>query len=296
MHFSILDILVPSIEMTAVYGFAALAILVAFRIANFPDLTIDGSCALGGAICSMALMHGYPPVLSVALCMLGGVGAGAFTVLLHTRLGISRLLSGIITTTLLYTLNLRIMGRSNTPLGDLPGFFEFFAAEGLNIALGFVFLVVASLLLLLFLRSNLGYFLRAAGENPKVVVRRGLSEESLMLVSLPLANALSALSGGLIAQQQGFADIGMGTGLVIMSLAALLLGEAILPPSSLQRLVLAGLLGMFLYQILTTICLRMGLNPWDLKLASGILLIAVLAAKRHLLAHRASANIGADPL
>lgn len=293
---SVFDVLLPSVQLASVYGLAALAVLVAFRIANFADLTIDGSFTLGGAISAVALVSGVPPHIALLLGVIGGATAGVFTALLHTRIGINRLLAGIITMTILYSLNLRIMGRSNISLLDRAVVFDLLPA-GLVGTVGGVFiaLLVAGSLWA-FLRTDLGHFVRAAGENPKVVSRRGYTEESLLLVSLPLANALAGLSGSLVAQQQGFADIGMGTGVVIVCLASLMLGEAIVPPTNIPRLLIASLVGIFLYQVLVTVGLRLGLNPWDLKLSTGVLLIGSLIAKRYLLAGRANANIGSDPL
>lgn len=296
MTISLFNILLPSIELASVYGLVAIAVLVAFRIANFADLTIDGSFALGGAISAVALVNGMSPGLALLLGAVGGAGAGAFTAILHTRIGVNRLLAGIITMTILYSINLRVMGRSNTSLLDKVVIFDLLPAGTIRVAGGVVMILLVAGLLWAFLRTELGHFVRAAGENPKVVVRRGFTEESLLLVSLPLANAIAAFAGGLVVQQQGFADVGMGTGIVIVCLAALMLGEAVLPPSSIPRLLGAGLIGMLLYQILVTIALRLGLNPWDLKLSTGALLILALVAKRYLLTQRGIANIGSDPL
>jgi len=293
---SVFDVLSPSLELASVYGLAALAVLVAFRVANFADLTIDGSFTLGGAIGAVALVSGMPPGVALLLGISGAAIAGAFTALLHTRIGVNRLLAGIITMTILYSLNLRVMGRSNTSLLDRGVIFDLLPAGPTRVAGGVVLALLVASFLWVFLRTDLGHFVRAAGENPKVVVRRGHTEESLLLVSLPLANALAGLAGGLVAQQQGFADVGMGTGIVIVCLAALLLGEAVLPPSNVPRLLGAALIGIFLYQILVTIGLRLGLNPWDLKLSTGALLIVTLVAKRYFLTRRGIANIGCDPL
>jgi len=293
---ALFDVVLPSAELASVYGLAVLAVVVAFRISNFADLTIDGSFTLGGVVGGLALVHGLSIPQTLVLAPLAGAVAGACTALLHTRIGVNRLLAGIITMTVLYSVNLRLMGRPNLSLLDQSGAFDLVRPGPARVAAGVAFAVAVGAALWAFLRTDLGHFMRAAGENARVVTRRGYPEELFLLVSLPLANALAALGGGLAAQQQGFADVGMGTGLVIACLSALLLGEAIVPPRSIPRLIAAALVGMFTYQVLVGIGLRLGLNPWDLKLATGLLLVVTLVLKRYLRTRRAAANIGCDPL
>jgi len=290
------DILSTSAQLACVYGLVVLAVVLAFRIANFADLTMDGAFTLGGAVGAVALLHDKPPVVALLLGALAGGVAGLCTALLHTRIGVNRLLAGIITMTLLYSVNLRVMGRSNVSLLDAPSVFAFLPAGVLQlVGVAVVALAIANLLWM-FLRTELGHFMRAAGENPRVVVRLGFTEEKFLLLALFLCNALAAFAGGLAAQQNGFADIGMGTGLVIAALTALLLGEAILPPRNVPRLIAAALLGAFGYQLMVALGLRAGINPWDLKLATGLLLIAALCLKRYLPLQRSAENIGCDPL
>ena len=290
------DTLVTAVELASIYGLVVLAVVVAFRISNFADLTMDGSFALGAAVGAVSISQGCSPFVALVLGLSAGGIAGIGTGLLHTRIGINRLLAGIIMMTMLYTFNLRVMGRSNIPMLDKPSVFDQLP-DGLweIVAVGTVGVIVSGVLWL-FLLTDLGHFMRAAGENPRVVLRQGFTEEGFLLLGLCIANGLAGFAGGLAAQHHGFADIGMGTGIVIGSLTAVLLGEAILPPRTIPRLVLAALIGALAYQLLVGVGLRLGLNPWDLKLATGLLLIAALAFRHYLPFERAAANIGSDPL
>jgi putative ABC transport system permease protein len=290
------SILTTSAQLAAIYGLVVLAVVLSFRIANFADLTMDGSFTLGGAVGAIALLRGNAPPIALGLGMAVGSLAGICTALLHTRIGVNRLLAGIITMTILYSVNLRVMGRPNVSLLDQGSVFNLLPVGKLQMLGTVLFAVVVTSLIWVFLRTDLGHFMRAAGENPRVVVRRGFPEEIFLVMALFLANGLAALAGGLAAQNQGFTDVGMGTGLVIASLTGLLLGEAILPPRSVPKLLAAALVGALGYQVLVAVGLRMGINPWDLKLATGLLLIGVLILKRRLRTGRSAENIGCDPL
>jgi len=290
------SVLSTSVELAAIYGLVVLAVVLSFRIANFADLTMDGSFTLGGTVGAVALLHGASPVLALVMGACAGAMAGICTALLHTRIGVNRLLAGIIMMTILYSVNLRVMGRSNVSLLDQPSVFNLLPTGSWQIVGASLFAVAIAGILSVFLRTELGHFMRAAGENPRVVIRRGFTEEVFLLIALPLSNGLSAMAGGVAAQHQGFADVGMGTGLVIASLTALLLGEAVLPPRTVPRMVIAALIGALGYQVMVGIGLRMGINPWDLKLATGLLLVVALTLKRYLPSQRSAENIGCDPL
>lgn len=282
--------------MAAIYGMVVLAVVLAFRIANFADLTMDGSFTLGGAMGAVLLVKGAPPFFALMAGSLAGALAGIVTALLHTRIKVNRLLSGIITMTILYSVNLRVMGRSNVSLLDKSSLFSFLGTEYAQLMGSLVGILSLAGIVWFFLRTDLGHFLRAAGENPRVVIRRGFPEERFIIIAIFVANGVAALAGGLAAQHQGFSDIGMGTGIVIAALTSLLLGETLLPPRSIPRLVGAALIGAFVYQLIVAVGLRLGINPWDLKLATGFLLIGALALKHRNQSGRNAENIGSDPL
>jgi len=290
------SVLTTSAQLAAIYGLVVLAVVLSFRIANFADLTMDGSFTLGGAAGAIALLHGTPPALALAIGAVAGSTAGICTALLHTRIGVNRLLAGIIMMTILYSVNLRVMGRPNVSLLDQASVFNLLPAGNLQVVGAVALALLIASVFWAFLSTDLGHFMRAAGENPRVVIRRGFAEETFLLIALFLSNGLAALAGGLAAQNQGFADIGMGTGLVIASLTGLLLGEALLPPRSILRMTAAALIGALVYQIMVAVGLRMGINPWDLKLATGLLLIGALILKRRFRSGRSAENIGSDPL
>ena len=191
------SVLSTSAQLASIYGLAVLAIVVAFRIANFADMTMDGSFTLGGATGASLLVHGFSPMVA----LLAGAGAGALaglvTALLHTRIGVNKLLAGIITMTMLYSVNLRVMGRSNLPLLNEASIFTLLPTNNLQLLGSVAGILILAAALWGFLRTDLGYFLRAAGENPKVVIRKGFSAEIFLLISLALANGLAGLAGGL---------------------------------------------------------------------------------------------------
>ena len=290
------SVLATGCELAAVYGLVVLAVVLAFRICNFADLTLDGSFTLGAAITATTIMSGGSPLTAFAAALICGALAGTATVLLHTRLGVNRLLAGIITMTMLYSINLRIMGRPNIPLLQETTAFSWLANPNLATISYVTITLVIACLLWAFLKTDLGFFLRAAGENPRVIVRKGYTEEMFLLVGIPAANALTAFAGSVAAQNQGFADAGMGAGLVVASLTALLLGEGVILPTSVGRMLAAALAGAFCYQVAVGIGLRMGINPWDLKLATGLLLVLALFAKQRSASRRQSMAIGSDPL
>lgn len=272
-----------SLEQGLVYCLATVGVAISFRLLHFPDLTVDGSFALGGAVGAAALAAGQSPLASLILVLFAGLLAGAFTASLHNWLGISRLLAGILTMTMLYSVNLRTMGRSNVSLLDVttlltwaeinwPAWFPRLAL------IAFLAVVLAGVLLLvrIFLATEFGAYLRATGENIQVVKSLGMNSKLFILVGLALSNMFVSLSGFIVAQKQGFADVSMGLGLIISSLAALVIGESLVRPKSLSSLLAAIVLGSVLYQVCLGVGLRLGLAASDLKMVTGLLVVAVL--------------------
>jgi putative ABC transport system permease protein len=283
-------------------GFAAMCfgVYLSFRILNFPDLTIDGSFALGGAVSATLIALGWGAWPSLLPALLLGAVAGATTGLLTTRLRINGLLASILVMIGLYSVNLRIMGRSNQPLlgvdvittwpGELAG-------ESNRGAIGLFALVTALILvgLVWFLHTDLGLALRAAGSNEAMVRALGVDTDHMKVLGLTVANGLIGLSGALIAQFQGFADVNMGLGMIVSGLAAVVLGESILRPASTAAALLAVTLGSILYRLVIALALVLGLAPTDLKLGTAVIVLLALASpslRRRIRPGRVGARLG----
>lgn len=270
-----------SLEQGLAYGLVALGIVISFRILAFPDLTVDGSFPLGAAVAARLITAGMTPWLSVAIAVTAGFTAGCCTGLLNTRLKINSLLSGILMMTVLYSVNLRIMGRSNiqlltvdtllTPLEnlDLPRLvplIAFFMVVGVGVK------VAIDLLM----HTQMGMAMRATGDNEQMIRALGVNTDHMTILGLGLSNACVALSGALVAQDQGFADVGMGLGMIVAGLASIIIGEAIFGIRTVARMTLAALAGSVIYKFIIAVGLRLGLAPTDLKLATGVMVILAL--------------------
>jgi putative tryptophan/tyrosine transport system permease protein len=268
------------------YAFLAWGIYLSFRVLNFADITVDGSLALGGVVTASLIVAGVSPGLAMGVAMIAGAIAGVVTGLIHTQLLINDLLSGILTSTALYSINLRVMGRSNISLFNVPSLITPLQNRGLDENWSFliVFLclvVVTKLLLDWFLATDLGMALRATGDNPIMLGAQGVDVRQMKVLGLAISNGLVALSGALIVQQQGFADVNMGIGSLILGLAAVIVGESIMGHRrSMPLMVGAVVLGSILFRLLIALALQMGLNPIDLKLATAVFLLLALALTR----------------
>lgn len=273
-------ILQISLEQGLAYALVALGIVVSFRILAFPDLTVDGSFVLGGAVVARMIVLGYQPLTGVVLAILIGFSAGCATGLLNTRLKINSLLAGILVMTILYSVNLRVMGRSNTPLLNYVTVFtpfEQMEIRWLSVTLFFGGIVLASKFLAdLFLHTQVGLAMRATGDNEQMIRTLGVNTDNMTVLGLGISNALVALSGALVAQHQGFADIGMGIGMIVAGLASIIIGETLLRARSMGMITFAAILGSCIYRLIITIGLWLGLAPTDLKMATGAMVILAL--------------------
>jgi len=270
-----------SLELGLAYALVALGIVVSFRILAFPDLTVDGSFALGGAVAARLIVEGYAPIVGIAISVLCGFAAGCCTGFLNTRLRINSLLAGILMMTMLYSINLRIMGRSNIQLLTVDTILT--PLENLNmdrfIPIILFFLLatlVVKILLDLFLHTQIGLAMRATGDNEQMIRTLGVNTDHMTVLGLGISNALVALSGALVSQDQGFADVGMGIGMIVSGLAAIIIGETLIKTRSVQRMTLAAVIGSIIYKLIISIGLRLGLAPTDLKMATGVMVIIAL--------------------
>lgn len=277
----LLHILPVSLEQGLSYALVALGIALAFRVLAFPDLTVDGSFPLGGAVAARLLVEGWDPILASFCGMLAGFVAGCLTGIMNTRFKINSLLAGILMMTMLWSVNLRIMGRANTQLMTVDTILTPMEnmAIGRELPVIIFFLVVCMAFKLAtdwFLHTEYGLAVRATGDNEQMIRSLGLNTDNATVLGLGISNALVALAGALIAQNQGFSDVQMGVGMIVAGLAAIIIGEALITPKTVFRLTLAAVVGSVVYNFIMVLGMRLGLPPTDLKLATGLMVVLAL--------------------
>jgi putative ABC transport system permease protein len=263
--------------LTQGIAFAALslAVFVSYRVLKFPDISVDGTFTLGATILATCLGASISPWVSLAAAFGAGVFGGLVTGLIHVGFRVNDLLSGIITMTLLYSVNLRVMGRSNLPVAaalapDVSGTLVVIAG----------LLGGTAILLCCFFRTEIGLGLRAVGENPEMAAANGIAVGGYKVLGLAIANGLAALSGALIAQLNGFADITMGIGALVTGIAGLMIGERLIPTRSVWLAVTGALVGSVTFRLLIAGALSLGLNPVDLRAVTAVLVLLALAIGR----------------
>jgi len=296
--------LIGALSLGLILSFLALGVLISFRILRFADITAEGSLPLGAAIAAVLLARGVEPTLATAAAFCGGLVAGSITGVLNTKFKIHGLLAGILVMTALYSVNLDIMGRSNIPLisavtlasyAERAGAAILGGGPGMNL-LGwevstrdaFVFVSVlvavsvAGLMLYLFFRTNLGTAMRATGDNDQMIRALGVNVEQMIVFGLAFSNGLIGLAGALLAQYQGFADVQMGIGMVVLGLASVIIGEALVGSGSLGLAIAGAVMGSVLFRLLFANVLRWGLDPNVLKLIAALVVFLALVAPNFL--------------
>ncbi|MDN5276109.1 MAG: putative tryptophan/tyrosine transport system permease protein [Clostridiales bacterium] len=278
-------LMVTSLEQGLVFGIMALGVYITFKVLDFPDLTVDGSFPLGAAVASIMIFNGGNPFLALCLAAAAGIAAGCITGFLNTRGKITGLLSGILTMTALYSINLRIMGRANVTLLNSRTIFTYIEEWGVPhrwvfLALFIITAFLIKVLLDCFLKTQIGFALRATGDNPEMARANGINTDTMKILGLSLSNGLVALSGALVAQYQGFADIGMGIGTIVAGLASVIIGEMMLGERSICMATFATLMGSFIYRLSIGIALRLGFAATDLKLLTTVLVIIALSTPK----------------
>lgn len=295
-----MTLLISAVIFGLIFAILALGVYISFRVFHFPDITADGSFTFGGAVTAMLLVSGWGPLVATFGGFLAGMLAGATTGTLHTRFKINGLLSGILVTTALYSVNLHVLGRSNVSLNDAPTLTKEWTAVAKKMAGGverwnvfgwtvsvqdaailaatFVMVMLVGIVLFWFLQTNMGTAMRGAGDNDQMIRALGVSDKRLLIFGLALANGLVALSGSLLTQYQEFADVQMGIGMVVWGLASVIIGESLVGTSRYGLLIAGAVLGSVLFRLLIAIALRWGLNPNDLKLITAFFVFAALVA------------------
>jgi len=281
--------LVPvTLVQGTLYAFVALAVMIPFRLLSFPDLTSEGSFPLGGCLCATLMVAGLNPLAATVAAAFAGMLAGLATAFIHLRFRINTLLAGILVMTILYSVNLRVLGKANVALIGMDSVLHWISPAvvtdvKLQIVVLGVFAGATLAALLWLLATQVGLSLRAVGANAGLAPALAINPWVYILGGLALANGLSALAGALAVQLQGFADVHMGFGVLINGLAAVIIGETLIGRSSVLRQLAAPLLGSILYYQLVSLGLSLGLKPADLKLATGLFVLVTLAlpALRH---------------
>ncbi|MCK6450597.1 MAG: ABC transporter permease [Alphaproteobacteria bacterium] len=274
-----------AIETGFIFALVGLGVFISFRVLNFPDLTVDGSLPLGAAASASLIVAGFDPYSATAIAMLAGAGAGLVTAWLNQALRVLHLLASILTMIALYSINLRVMGRPNQPLLGERTMLSDIEPLGLgpygSVAVTALVAAAAVALLALFLTSEIGLAMRATGANPRMARAQGVRTGAMTYVGLALANALVALAGALFAQIQGGADISMGIGVIVVGLAAVILGEATLPARAVLWALVGCVLGSLVYRLAVAAALQanvLGLQAQDLKLLTAVLVAAAMLA------------------
>lgn len=276
-----LSIVQSALELGFIYALVALALFVSFSILNIADLSTDGCFTLGCAVCAVVTLNGHP-ILGLFAAMGAGICSGFVTAFLQTRLGIQSILAGIIVNTGLYTINIAVMGfASNINLFNCATLFSW-AKESIGgtwykLAVAALVVILAGILLSLFLNTRLGLSIRATGDNPDMVKASSINTHLMITIGLCAANALTGLSGGLLAQYQKSCDINLGTGMVTIALASLIIGESIFGKGSMVRRVTGVVLGSCLYRFIVAVALRLNVPAECLKLVSALIVAFAIA-------------------
>ena len=272
-------------DLGLIFGIMAVGVYITFRVLNFPDLTVDGSFTTGAAVAAVGIVNGINPWVATGLAFVAGALAGLVTGLLHTKGKINPLLAGILTQIALYSINLRIMGRANLPLlrsetllSDVrqAGLFGTWASVGIFLAIVIVVLIVVNW----FLSTDTGLAMQATGDNEQMIRAQGVSTDAMKILGLVISNALVGLSGAIMAQYQGYADIGMGIGLIVAGLASVILGQAVIPSRHFAVTTAAVVFGSILYREVIQLALSVGFDPNDMKLISAVLVVLALLLPR----------------
>ncbi|MDE5898930.1 MAG: ABC transporter permease [Treponemataceae bacterium] len=275
-----------AVSQGILWGLMTLGVFLTFRILNIADMTVDGSFAAGGAVTAVLIVNGMNPLLTLIFVFAMGTLTGLATGLMNTKLKINILLASILTQIALYSINIRIMGKANTPLIGLPTMMNQlrdFSGGRLTVthaslAIGAVIIAAVVALMYWFFGTELGSAIRATGNNEHMVRALGVNTDTMKILGLMLSNGMVSLSGALVAQSQGYADVGMGTGTIVVGLASIIIGEVIFGQRfGFWYVLLSAVFGSVIYRIVVAVVLQLGLKSTDLKLLTALIVAASLS-------------------
>ena len=278
-----IDLLIPTVAQGLLWALMALGVYVTFRVLDIADLTVEGSFPLGAATAASMMVAGYGPMTSLAAAFVTGTLAGVVTGLLHTKMKIPALLAGILTMIALYSVNLRIMGKANLSLLGVDTSFKITRSMlGLNMAqttliVGLAVTIIVGSFMYWFFGTQIGAAIRATGFNQQMIRAQGVDTDVTIILGLLISNGLVAVSGALVAQSNGFSDVGMGTGTIVIGLASVIIGEVLFGTRSFKNCLISVVLGSIVYRIVIAAVLAMGMPPNDLKLFTSVLVALALS-------------------
>lgn len=280
---SILLAMQGALSQGILWGIMALGVYITFRLLDIPDLTVDGSFATGGAVCAVGISAGIDPFIAIIFAILAGFVTGIITGVLHTQCKIPAILAGILTQIALYSINLRIMGRSNLPLLQADTVFKNISnmlnipSTWVTLAVGLIVAVLIVVILYWFFGTEIGSAVRATGNNEKMSRAQGINTNTTKILGLMLSNGLIALSGALVTQSQGYADVKMGIGAIVIGLASIVIGEVVFGKKGGFAVRLCSIIvGSIIYRIIVAVVLQLGLSTDDLKLLTAALVAIAL--------------------
>ena len=271
-----MNLIIDAIEEGLLFSIVSMGVYITYKILDFPDLSVDGTYPLGAAITAILLINGVNPWLAIIISAVGGAIAGGITAFLHVKLKISNLMSGILVMIALYSVNLRVMGKSNTPLFSTNTIFK--NANLKSIFIIIIMVVICKIIIDTFLKTKRGFLLIAVGDNEQVVSSLGINKNGVKVLGLMISNGLVGMAGAIQAQKYGYADVTMGQGIVVMGLATVVIGITIFGKLSLLKCTTLSILGAIIYKVAIAIALKINFNPNDLKLITAIIVIIALAS------------------
>lgn len=268
-----------------VYAIMALGVYITYRILDFPDLSVDGTFPLGAAVTATLIIAGVNPVLTLIISFFVGALAGMITGIIHVKLKVRDLLSGIIVMTALYSINLRIAGKANLPIFSKESIFENSwldkivsdkFSDYITISILLIIVIIVKILLDLYLKTKSGYLLKAVGDNETLVTSLAINKGSIKILGLAIANALAALAGSVYCQMNGYFEISIGTGTIVIGLANVIIGMNLFRNNRFVKPTTAVIIGAILYKACVALAIKMGLTASDLKLVTSVLFLIIL--------------------
>lgn len=276
-----MELVLSTVAQGLLWAVLAIGLFITFRILDIADLSIEGTYPLGGAIAVMTITGGGSPILAIFFAFLGGCVAGAVTGFLHTKLKIPALLAGILTMIGLYSINLRIMGRATTSILGEETVYTFFESSMSKVSATLVVGLLATLVVwffcYIFFGTELGAAIRATGDNPQMIRAQGVNTDITIILGLIISNGFVGITGALLSQSNGYADVNMGTGVLVTGLASIIIGEVLFGTRSFKNWLISVVLGSIVYRAVVAFVLWLGMNPNDLKLLTAVIVAVALA-------------------